>query len=297
MNHSESRKYEMSATMDRSDVFFMKITESRCSIPFHWHNGIELLFNISGKIWVILKDRTIELNEGEFFLINIGILHATKSTPGNIGILLELPIEFLKKYIPDVESCYYDINPHTPDPKIQTKLDIFHEILTDMDIVTSIKPEDYMLRFNSLVFEMLFQLQHNFRIPMPERKTGTQQKSEQRLSALIEYVYSHYHEPISIQEASDYVHLQPQYFCRFFKKNMGMSFLTFVNDVRLYYVYQEIMTTNLPIGQIVTENGFTNYATFRKLFDAKFHCTPKDLRKTHPDIKMDFLMTENQLNF
>ena len=180
MSLSETRKYEMSATMEGSDVFFMRITESKCYIPFHWHNGIEIICNISGKTWVSLKDRTIELNEGEFFLINIGTLHATKSTPGSIGILLELPIEFLKKYIPDVESCYYDINPHTPDLKIQTKLVIFHKILTDMDIITSIKPEDYMLRFNSLVFELLFQLQHNFRIPMPDRKTGSQQKNEQR---------------------------------------------------------------------------------------------------------------------
>ena len=150
-----------------------------------------------------------------------------------------------------------------------------------------------MLRFNSLVFEMLFQLQHNFRIPMPERKTKTQKKHEQRLSMLIEYVYSHYRDPISIQEAANYVHLQPQYFCRFFKENMGISFLTFVNDVRLYYVYQELMSTNLPIGQIIAENGFTNYATFRKLFDAKFHCTPKELRNSHPDVKMDFLITDN----
>lgn len=163
-----------------------------------------------------------------------------------------------------------------------------------MDIITSVKPENYMLRFNSLVFEMLFHLQHSFRIPMPEKKTATQRKNEQRLSSLIEYVYSHYHEQISIQEAADYVHLQPQYFCRFFKENMGMSFLTFVNDVRLYYVYQELMNTNLPIGQIISENGFTNYATFRKLFDAKFHCTPKELKKAHPDVKMNFLMTENQ---
>lgn len=125
MNLSETRKYEMSATMERSDVYFMKITESKYSIPFHWHNGIEIICNLSGKIWVSLKDRTIELNEGEFFLINIGTLHATKSTPGNIGILLELPSEFLKKYIPDVESCYYDINPHTRIRKSRLNLTSF----------------------------------------------------------------------------------------------------------------------------------------------------------------------------
>ena len=38
MSLSETRKYEMSATMEGSDVFFMRITESKCYIPFHWHN-------------------------------------------------------------------------------------------------------------------------------------------------------------------------------------------------------------------------------------------------------------------
>ena len=99
--------------------------------------------------------------------------------------------------------------------------------------------------------------------------------------------------PVPLSEIADVAMLQAKYFCRFFKENMGISFLTFVNDVRLYYVYQELMSTNLPIGQIIAENGFTNYATFRKLFDAKFHCTPKELRNSHPDVKMDFLITNN----
>ena len=56
--------------------------------------------------------------------------------------------------------------------------------------------------------------------------------------------------PCPIDEIACVCHLQQQYFCRFFKKNMGKTFLEFVNAVRMYHVYMDMQQTNLSITEI-----------------------------------------------
>lgn len=46
------------------------------------------------------------------------------------------------------------------------------------------------------------------------------------------YVKEHYAEDISLQEIARLVSLNPDYFTRFFKKYMGMTFLDYVNSVQ-----------------------------------------------------------------
>ena len=49
IEHSHLKKYEMSATMNGSDIYFMKILNPKYYIPYHWHDGIEILYNLTGK--------------------------------------------------------------------------------------------------------------------------------------------------------------------------------------------------------------------------------------------------------
>ena len=46
------------------------------------------------------------------------------------------------------------------------KMARFKETLTQMQIANDIRPEGFILRFNSLLFELLFQLLHNFSIQL-----------------------------------------------------------------------------------------------------------------------------------
>lgn len=50
---------------------------------------------------------------------------------------------------------------------------------------------------------------------------------------VITYVEKHFREPVSLSDISDELGLGKECFCRFFKKNMGLSFLSYLNEVRL----------------------------------------------------------------
>ena len=47
----------------------------------------------------------------------------------------------------------------------------------------------------------------------------------ERLGEICDFVEHHYKEEITLQDAADELGLNREYFCRFFAKNMGISFL------------------------------------------------------------------------
>lgn len=101
-----------------------------------------------------------------------------------------------------------------------------------------------------------------------------------RIRKVMSYVEEHYKENISLQDVSDLLGIGKEYFCRFFKKNMGISFLQYLNEVRLSHIYQGLMDTELPIAELMEENGFSNQKLFNRSFKALYGCTPSSVRKT-----------------
>ena len=73
--------------------------------------------------------------------------------------------------------------------------------------------------------------------------------------------------------------LNREYFCRFFKQQMGVNFTRHVNQVRLSHIHHELIATEDPIMEIVDRNGFTNYKLFHKLFREIYGCTPREARQ------------------
>lgn len=99
-----------------------------------------------------------------------------------------------------------------------------------------------------------------------------------RLKDIITYVERHYMEPLSLSDISDRFALNPEYFCRFFKKNMGFTFLEYVNMVRLSHIYSDLMQTGDSITQIMERHGFINYKVFNRMFKEVYGCLPSKVR-------------------
>lgn len=92
-------------------------------------------------------------------------------------------------------------------------------------------------------------------------------------------IRQNYKQHISIEEIANVAYLQSGYFCRFFKKCMGITFLEYQNELRLSYIYQDILSTDDSIKDILERHGFTNYKLFRRMFFEHFEMTPTEVRK------------------
>ena len=111
-------------------------------------------------------------------------------------------------------------------------------------------------------------------------KTEDFEHKQQKIKDLLTFINDHYSEKISMNDAANYLKVSRQYFCRYFKKSTGMSFVDFINDLRLRRACQEIVLTSKSITDIALDNGFDNIGYFFKLFKIKFGQTPLAYRKS-----------------
>lgn len=276
---NSNHTYEVIHVPETTGVRFFTDVDTGSYVPNHWHDAIEIIYMVKGELDVTVESSSYHLHEGQCFLINSCVIHSTKCTSPNTGIVFQIPFDFIKLYIPDVQQMQFILDDPNDNPIRQTKLEILKETLVQMQIANDIRPEGYILRFNSLLFEILFQLYHNFSVKIFRANLSHTAKDLNRLNHVLSYTNENYSRPISIDEISRIAFLEPGYFCRFFKKHMGLTFLEYQNEVRLSHIYQDLITTTDTLQHILERHGFTNYKLFRRMFSEHFGGTPSQIRK------------------
>ena len=278
MKNKEISHEIINAPVD-TNVKFRTSTDSGSYIPMRWHRAVEIIYMQEGSLDVTVESESFTIQKGDCIVINGNVLHSTKCTSPNTAILLQIPLDFMEKYIPNPGKLIFLFDFRTKDQRQQTKQSMFKTILEQLQIINDVRPDGYLLRFNSLMFELLFQLYHNFAVKILQNNTSQEKKDMDRLEPVLDYISEHYRESISLNEIAEVASLQTGYFCRFFKKKMGITFLEYQNEYRLSFIYRDLITTRDPVHVILEQHGFTNYKLFRRMFLEHFGNTPTQIRK------------------
>ena len=245
----------------------------------HWHNSMEILYILDGEMELVTNNRSQLLHKNDFAIINSRDIHSTKCLKRTTILLLQIPYQFLKKNIPDYDHIRFEKNTQPKSTANSTEAINIQFLLISMYNTYDAKSEGFSLRFISLLYELLYELLQHFKVDVSQASITKTDRNLKRLETVISYVRQHYNETISLDEVAGIVALNTEYFCRFFKKYMGMTFLEYVNSIRLTYVCKDLMNTDYSITDILAKHGFTNYKLFMRLFKEKYGCTPKEKRK------------------
>lgn len=244
----------------------------------HFHDWVEIVYLIHGDLEIQVNNRSMKLRENDFVVINPMSIHSTRCMNGNTAILLQIPTSFLEKFMPDIRYFSFAVDLESKDPRVQTKLANIRSTLQDLWINYQFQAEGYVFRCYSLIFEVIYILIHSFSYKVDRKEQQKNQKNLERIQEIMEYVESHYTEQISIAEIAGRVGLNEIYFSRFFKANMGMTFLEYLNMVRLEKIYVDLLNTNMPVKDIQIKHGFYNDKVFRRMFREVYGCTPREAR-------------------
>lgn len=271
--------YELIPLNDRTSVRFFTSEDPGSYIAPHWHDALEIIYILQGSLKITTGGTTREIKDGQCIMIAPNQIHSTLCTSPNRAIVFQIPESFMEKFIPGCQNLYFSLTDPAESPVLQSKVEFFKETLQKMQLLVDLQPDGAVLRFNSLLFEVLFQLYHNFCTETVPEKAARHSKNLERLKPVLDYIEEHYSRPISLEEIAAVAILQPKYFCRFFKKCMGVTFLEYQNELRLSGIYKDITATEDKISDILDRHGFTNYKLFRRMFYDRFHATPTELRR------------------
>lgn len=94
----------------------------------------------------------------------------------------------------------------------------------------------------------------------------------------IRYVLSHYGEPIGLREAADHVCVTPAHLSKVFKEEMGVTFMKWLNRIRVEEAKRLLADTWLKTYEIAEKVGYRDYKYFSLIFRTYAGCSPRDYR-------------------
>lgn len=262
-------------------VHYNYFSENTMFVPNHWHEHLEVIFLLEGVLNICAGGRTLSLQQGEIYLINCREIHETRSNCRVRGCLLQIPHEFLKRYLPDIETIRFRELYTQEDKSFQELSELFQEMNERFEQ----KERGYQFLFSSLLLRFLYVIYLDAEITEDTVKSKRDQRNFQRIDQVMCYVRAHYSEPVSLSDAAGMVALQPEYFCRLFRSYTGQTFLEYVSAVRLSAFYELLLQTDEDITVLTERCGFSGYKTFRKRFYQVYGCTPSECRRKYQNEK------------
>lgn len=273
------------------------------NIPSHWHKALELTYINEGRVSCHINGVRYNISENDLLIINSSDIHGMyiRNKEMASGITLMISYDFLKSNYNNIDNIEF----------IMSKDEFMKAVLKDLlikifNMYTStvkectLKPNDiakavfeeqgnefYYLRIKSILYEIMFILLTYFKVDKDIRINIKSKRYIDRFKKITEYIENNYKENLILEDVANYYGLSREHLARSFKKYMGTTFGEYLNSIRLYNAYMDLLTTDYSITQIGLDNGFPNVASFINKFRLAYGKTPYKYKKDLENINQN----------
>lgn len=270
------------------NTFPCTIPQDFPSVPLHWHDTAEIIVVKKGRGRIYLDMARLTCKEGDFVLVLPGHLHAIRPIMEN-GRPVRMEYEniifstsLLLARQPEMTSTMIDTflkGDYSPEALHFTEKERWHDnarmIIEETDLLCSQKPQGYQIAVRGNLLRLFYLI-----VSRTEQTPGRSRPgSLDKIKVIVKYVENHYSEPITIKDMADLAGYSESHFMRFFKENMGTSFITWLDRYRLSMVARMLTLTDDSILQVSQNAGFSNLSYFNRSFKARYGMTPREYRK------------------
>ena len=255
--------------------------------PPHWHKAVELLLFVKGKVTCNFENAKRQFKKGDMYIINSHEVHETRCSRGARYLVVHIDPGTMLHYVPTFDHLRFSL---AFDPEDQSKAMAFEQLRSHMKEILRLTEENdpvYKLERQARLFAAAALLVKHFSQPLAIEETRLRRSDMSRLEPLMEYIQVHHAEELPLDEAVEFMGLNKEYFCRLFKKNMGVSYLQYVYQIRTTAVCRELETTEDPIGEIADRHGFRDPKMLNQYFREIYGCTPSEKRKFFREVSCD----------
>jgi len=255
--------------------------------PPHWHKAVELLLFVKGRVTCNFENTKRQFKAGDIYIINSHEVHETKCTRGARYLVVHIEPAQMFHYIPTFDQLRFSLAFDPEDQERAMAYDQLHSHLREILRLTEEADAVFKLERQARLFAVTALLVKYFSQPLAVEETRLQRSDMTRLEPLLEYIQLHHGEELPLDDAVDFMGLNKEYFCRLFKKNMGVSYLQYVYQIRATAVCRELEITEDPIGEIAERHGFRDPKMLNQYFKEIYGCTPSEKRKFFREVTVE----------
>ena len=114
------------------------------------------------------------------------------------------------------------------------------------------------------------------------------------LELAFHHINSHFKSTLTLSQAAEQAGMSVSSLVRCFKKKTGMTFVDYVNSLRLSHASGLLKENRLSLLDVALSSGFNSQSHFNRVFKKKYGVTPGDHRREsngQPSISSEFLQT------
>lgn len=250
----------------------------------HYHDGYEVYFQMSGERYLFSDDICHILKKGDLVILTPFVLHYMESRE----------IKNYERYVINFKPSHFEFM--LSNEQIKALFDGFGNTVIHLDDdmfdrVRTCFEQIYLLSScprgmygdirKRLAYAEIVKLMMNLRsIALSAGKVDSGIVQKEIITA-IHYINSRYSEPIDLDETARMVHMSKYYFCRLFHKVTGVTFLTYLYNVRLSKAHRLLTETDLSLAEIAQKTGFTSVAHMSGAFKKAYEISPRNFRKEY----------------
>lgn len=254
------------------------------SAPCHWHDDLEWIYIMSGKMYYYVNGKRILLNENDSLMVNARQMHygySYKEQDCHFLCILFHPSLFgsnktlLRKYVtPVIENagCEY-LHFYSK----QTRGKEIAEYLEQIRCLKEREANAYEMQAVAVMFQLWSSLLQCEELVIEDNKRESNSDLEIQ-KKMVSFIYQHFAEQISLDEIAASGNVSRSKCCLIFKHYLQQSPVDFLNTFRLKTSCSLLRNTEKNITEIAFSCGFNHLSYFSKLFIKNFGCTPREYR-------------------
>lgn len=236
----------------------------------HTHHFTELFYIVKGKGAFVLPTHEVPVKENDLVIINPHTMHTEKSNEKDSLEYIALGIEGIAFTLPDEKESIIGL--YTYQGEREEILFYLHTLLREVQSGA----DDYDIVCQNIIEILIVKLQRakQFTIERHEPKNLTPPV------ALVKHYIEHkYRTPINLDLLAEVGNINKYYLAHRFKKEIGLSPIEYLIQVRIKQAQTHLETTDYTIGEIARFNGFSSQSFFSQAFKRETNETPSQYRK------------------
>ena len=254
--------------------------------PIHFHNDIEVVFVLDGKIRLKNGYYTYNLKSGDIFILNDNEIHSLENVgEDNMVMMLHMDMNYFSNYYDGLKNNFFitDLDDDNSD-----SLEVLKTILARIMMEIIQKGYGYEQKVIESTHNLIACLMADFRYEvMADGKFANESKNRGdkilagRLNRITDYMYANYTRKLTLNEIADRENLSIYYLSHVIKEATGLSFQELLSFIRVEESEKLLLTTNKKIGAIAEEAGFSAVRYYIKHFQTWYGMHPNEYRKKY----------------
>lgn len=253
----------------------MKVSD----VPARMSEDLTLFLMLSGSMTVTTGEKEYRLESDDLLVINPLHQYQVKSSDKNLLLYLRisrkpLTANFKENWLPYIDCSSLEDRSKEEFKKLRA-------LLAHLMAAYFKKSGENELEVYQHLFSVLNYLVKKFKKDQNLLPQLKQETTDDRINNVLEQIQKEYDQPISLESLAENSGMSYYHLSRLFKKQVGMTFTAYLNQIRLMHATEALVSTTNSVIKIALDSGFSNPKHFHQVFKKQHGVTPASYRKKY----------------